>query len=277
MGPSSGCLGSALAIMKKEAKFLPVIGWSMWFSDYIFLERSWAKDETTLESSFQSLMDFPMPFWLALFVEGTRFTQQKLLASQEYAASRGLPVPKNVLIPRTKGFVSAVSHMRSFVPAIYDCTVATSPKDRPPTLLRIFRGQSFVVKVQVKRHEMQELPETADGISQWCKDLFVTKDTLLEKYMTKDSFSDKQPIHIGRPKKSLLVVLCWSCILAYSIVKFFQWSAFLSSWEGIAFSAALLILIILVMQLLVHSSESTRSTPINVSSQDPTKERLLQK
>ncbi|KAA0056311.1 1-acyl-sn-glycerol-3-phosphate acyltransferase 2-like isoform X1 [Cucumis melo var. makuwa] len=273
----AGCLGSALAIMKKEAKFLPVIGWSMWFSDYIFLERSWAKDENTLESSFQSLMDFSMPFWLALFVEGTRFTQQKLLASQEYAASRGLPIPKNVLIPRTKGFVSAVSHMRSFVPAIYDCTVATSPKDRPPTLLRIFRGQSFVVKVQVKRHEMQELPETADGISQWCKDLFVTKDTLLEKYMTKDSFSEKQPIDIGRPKKSLLVVLCWSCILAYGIVKFFQWSALLSSWEGIALSAALLILIILVMQLLVHSSESTRSTPINVSSQYNAKERLLQK
>ncbi|XP_016900869.1 1-acyl-sn-glycerol-3-phosphate acyltransferase 2 isoform X2 [Cucumis melo] len=269
----AGCLGSALAIMKKEAKFLPVIGWSMWFSDYIFLERSWAKDENTLES----LMDFSMPFWLALFVEGTRFTQQKLLASQEYAASRGLPIPKNVLIPRTKGFVSAVSHMRSFVPAIYDCTVATSPKDRPPTLLRIFRGQSFVVKVQVKRHEMQELPETADGISQWCKDLFVTKDTLLEKYMTKDSFSEKQPIDIGRPKKSLLVVLCWSCILAYGIVKFFQWSALLSSWEGIALSAALLILIILVMQLLVHSSESTRSTPINVSSQYNAKERLLQK
>lgn len=277
MGPSSGCLGSALAIMKKEAKFLPVIGWSMWYSDYIFLERSWAKDESTLESSFQSLMDFPMPFWLALFVEGTRFTQQKLLASQEYAASRGLPVPRNVLIPRTKGFVSAVNHMRSFVPAIYDCTVATSPKDNPPTLLTLFRGQSFVVKLQVKRHEMQELPVTADGISQWCKDLFVTKDTLLEKYMTKNSFSDQQPINIGRPKKSLLVVLCWLCILAFGIVKFFQWSALLSSWEGIAFLAALLVLIILVMQLLVHSSKSTRSTPVNLSSQDPAEERLLQK
>ncbi|KAG7022083.1 1-acyl-sn-glycerol-3-phosphate acyltransferase 2 [Cucurbita argyrosperma subsp. argyrosperma] len=273
----AGCLGSALAIMKKEAKFLPVIGWSMWYSDYIFLERSWAKDESTLESSFQSLMDFPMPFWLALFVEGTRFTQQKLLASQEYAASRGLPVPRNVLIPRTKGFVSAVNHMRSFVPAIYDCTVATSPKDNPPTLLTLFRGQSFVVKLQVKRHEMQELPVTPDGISQWCKDLFVTKDTLLEKYMTKNSFSDQQPINIGRPKKSLLVVLCWLCILAFGIVKFFQWSALLSSWEGIAFLAALLVLIILVMQLLVHSSKSTRSTPVNLSSQDPAEERLLQK
>ncbi|RWW81501.1 hypothetical protein BHE74_00010091 [Ensete ventricosum] len=26
-----------------------VIGWSMWFAEYLFLERSWAKDETTLK------------------------------------------------------------------------------------------------------------------------------------------------------------------------------------------------------------------------------------
>lgn len=55
-----------------------------------------------LQSGFQRLADFPMPFWLALFVEGTRFTKAKLLAAKEYASSRGLPIPRNVLIPRTK-------------------------------------------------------------------------------------------------------------------------------------------------------------------------------
>ena len=54
------------------------------------------------QSGFKQLEHIPMPFWLALFVEGTRFTQEKLLAAQEFAASRGLPIPKNVLIPRTK-------------------------------------------------------------------------------------------------------------------------------------------------------------------------------
>lgn len=54
------------------------------------------------QSGIQRLKDYPQPFWLALFVEGTRFTQAKLLAAQEYAASTGLPVPRNVLIPRTK-------------------------------------------------------------------------------------------------------------------------------------------------------------------------------
>jgi len=44
-----------------------------------------------------------------------------------------------------QGFVSAVSIMRDFVPAIYDTTVVI-PKESPaPTMLRILKGQSSVV------------------------------------------------------------------------------------------------------------------------------------
>lgn len=273
----SGCLGSALAVMKKEAKVLPIIGWSMWFSDYVFLERSWGKDERILQSGFERLADFPMPFWLALFVEGTRFTQAKLLAAQEFAASRGIPVPRNVLIPRTKGFVSAVTHLRSFVPAIYDATVAVANSQPAPTFLRIFRGQSSVIKVLLERHSMQELPETADGIAQWCKDAFVTKDAVLEKYFSKDIFRDKKLQDIGRPKKSLFVMIFWSSLLAYATVRLFQWlSLFLASWEVIAFSIAFLFLVTIIMQILIQSSESERSTPAtNFTLSEGTRQRLL--
>lgn len=44
-----------------------------------------------------------------------------------------------------QGFVSAVSHMRSFVPAIYDITVAIPKSSHSPTMLRLFKGQSSVV------------------------------------------------------------------------------------------------------------------------------------
>ncbi|GJX00498.1 hypothetical protein Tco_0302740 [Tanacetum coccineum] len=40
------------------------------------------------------LKNYPQPFWLALFAEGTRFTQAKLLAAQEYASLNGLPDPE---------------------------------------------------------------------------------------------------------------------------------------------------------------------------------------
>ncbi|GMJ14820.1 lysophosphatidyl acyltransferase 2 [Hibiscus trionum] len=261
----SGCLGSSLAVMKKSSKFLPVIGWSMWFSEYLFLERSWAKDESTLKEGLRRLKDFPRPFWLALFVEGTRFTQAKLLAAQEYATSQGLPVPRNVLIPRTKGFVSAVSHMRSFVPAVYDMTVAIPKSSPSPTMLRLFKGQSSVVHVHVKRHLMKELPETDEAVAQWCKDLFVEKDKLLDKHVAEDTFSDQPLQDIGRPVKPLLVVSSWACLVAYGALKFLQWSSLLSSWKGIAVSAVALAIVTILMQIMILFSQSERSIPAKVA------------
>lgn len=47
-----------------------------------------------------------------------------------------------------QGFVSAVSHMRSFVPAVYDITLAIPKSSPQPTMLRLFKGQSSVVSEQ---------------------------------------------------------------------------------------------------------------------------------
>lgn len=256
----SGCLGSTLAVMKKSSKFLPVIGWSMWFADYLFLERSWAKDEKTLKSGLQRLEDFPQPFWLALFVEGTRFTQAKLLEAQEFASKQGLPIPRNVLIPRTKGFVSAVSIMRTFVPAIYEVTVAI-PKDQPsPTMLRILKGQSSVIHVHMKRHSMRELPQTDDGVAQWCRDIFVAKDALLDKHIAEGTFGENDYKPIGRPIKSLLVVVFWNCLLSFATFRFFQWSQLLSTWKGVGYSALVLILATALLQFFILFSQSERSS-----------------
>ncbi|CAF1929373.1 unnamed protein product [Brassica napus] len=271
MAQRAGCLGSSLAIMKKEAKYLPIIGWSMWFSDYIFLERSWDKDEKTLTAGFKRFEDFPMTFWLALFVEGTRFTQEKLEAAQEYAYIRSLPSPRNVLIPRTKGFVSAVSHIRSFVPAVYDCTLTVRNNQPKPTLLRMFSGQSSELNLQLRRHKMSDLPETDDGIAQWCQDLFITKDAQLETYFTKDVFSDLDVHQINRPIKPLIVVIVWVCLLMYGGFKLLQWLSMVASWEIICLFVVILVIATITMQVLIQSSESHRSTP----AKRPLQEQLI--
>lgn len=78
---------------------------------YIFWNYLYFPLISSIQSGLRRLEDFPMPFWLALFVEGTRFTQTKLAAAQDYAASRGMPVPRNVLIPRTKvNFIWIISN-----------------------------------------------------------------------------------------------------------------------------------------------------------------------
>lgn len=254
-----GCLGSTRAVMKKSSKFLPVIGWSMSFSEYIFLERSWVKDETTLKTSFQSLRGFPQPFWLALFVEGTRFTEAKLQAAQEFAASAGLPIPRNVLIPRTKGFVSAVTNLRDFVPAVYDMTVAI-PKGGPsPTMLRLFSGQPSTVHVHIRRCSTSDLPETEEGLSQWCKTTFISKDDLLEAHKAEDSFGEELYKPIKRPIKPLVTIIAWSILLLLVAGQLLR--PLLSSWIGVAWISGSVVTVFFLMQVFILFTQSERSTP----------------
>lgn len=258
-----GCLGSTRAVMKKSTKYLPVMGWSMWFSEYIFLERSWAKDEETLKSSFKSLNGFPQPFWLALFVEGTRFTEAKLQQAQEFAASSGIPIPRNVLIPRTKGFVAAVSNLREFVPAVYDVTVAVPKESPPPTMKRALSGQSSVVHLHIRRVLTSDLPETEDGLSQWCKDTFVLKDDLLDQHKQNNTFGEELYKPIPRPIKPLLVVLGWSSLLLYGVGTLLK--PLLSTWVGVAWVTGGLGTVFFLMQVFIMSTQSERSSNLKSS------------
>ncbi|XP_048499762.1 1-acyl-sn-glycerol-3-phosphate acyltransferase PLS1-like isoform X1 [Beta vulgaris subsp. vulgaris] len=274
----AGCLGCTMAIMKDVLKYLPVIGWSMWFSEYIFIKRRWDVDQSTLTSGCENLKDFPVPFWLALFVEGTRFTQSKLLDAQQHARSKGLDVPKHVLLPRTKGLVLAVKHMRSFIPAIYDITLAIAKDEVPPSMLTIFKGKSSVVKVHIKRHLMHDLPETSDDIAQWCKNMFVAKDAFLENYFSGGNFGNKEIQDIGLPKQSLIVMIVWSCLLSVGTFAFFLWTRLFSTWQGIIISAAFLLLVIVTMQVLIlfsRSEPSIDSVPVKTPQKDSTRENLL--
>ncbi|KAB1222318.1 1-acyl-sn-glycerol-3-phosphate acyltransferase 2 [Morella rubra] len=239
----AGILGKTIALMKSESKRFP--------------------------SGLQQLEEYPRPFWLALFAEGTRFTPEKLLAAQEYAASVGLPIPRNVLIPRTKGFVETIRRIRSFVPAIYDITVAV-PKGVPkPTMLGIFKGKTSVVDVRVKRYLTKDLPETDEGVAQWCRDLFTDKDAVLDKHIADNTFSDDELLDIGLSKKSFVVVAFWVCLLSFGTLKFLQWSALLQSWKGIGFSAFAVCSMTFVMHMLLQSTRSDLSTPAKLSSAKP--------
>ncbi|KAH7294560.1 hypothetical protein KP509_27G007400 [Ceratopteris richardii] len=255
-----GCLGSTRAVMKKSSKFLPVVGWSMWFSEYTFLERDWVKDEAILKESFQSFKGFPRPFWLALFVEGTRFTEAKLQAAQEHAASKGLPIPRNVLIPRTKGFVSAVTNLRSFMPAVYDITIAI-PKGKPsPTLLGLINRQPTTVQVHIRRYLTSDLPISEEGLALWCKETFMNKDDLLEKHKIVNGFGDDLRKRIAKPVGPLLIVLAWSAFLLFTAGQIF--GPLLSSWVGIAWIFGTLATIFFLMQVFILFTQSERSTPV---------------
>ncbi|BBN04344.1 lysophosphatidic acid acyltransferase / lysophosphatidylinositol acyltransferase [Marchantia polymorpha subsp. ruderalis] len=253
-----GCLGGTRAVMKQSVKYLPVIGWSMYFSEYVFLARSWAKDEVTLKAGYRSLKGFPRPFWLALFVEGTRFTKKKLEAAQEYAASANMHIPQNVLIPRTKGFVSAIANLREFVPAVYDMTLAVSNDSTNPTMSGILKGQSSTIHVHLRRVPIETLPKADEEIAAWCKEAFVKKDEMLDDHNKINSFGEDLYQPIARTKAPLLIVIGWGIFLLTSSIWLLR--DVLSTWRGCMYVAGALSLISVLLEVLIGASQAERSS-----------------
>ncbi|XP_031281556.1 1-acyl-sn-glycerol-3-phosphate acyltransferase PLS1-like [Pistacia vera] len=249
----SGCLRSALTVLKKSSKYLPIFGWATWFSEFVFVDRSWAKDEKKLKESFQALKDFPTPFWLTIFTEGTRLTPDKLLQSQEFALSKGLNIPKNVLIPRKKGFVAAIENLRSFVPAIYDVTIAI-PKSYPtPSLFRILKRESTPITIHIKRYSMKQMPESTEEIAQWCIDRFSAKDAMLEKFHATGTLVDEEFKEFSRRSlKPLITVMILALIFSTGGLILLAKYSLLSSWRGIGILAFGLVIMALSMHILIE-------------------------
>ncbi|KAL2326990.1 hypothetical protein Fmac_020417 [Flemingia macrophylla] len=93
-------------------------------------------------------------------------------------------------------FVSALNRMCSLVPAIYDVTVAIPNSSPAPTM---FGFGSQEVHVHIKRRLMKDFPEEDEAVAQWCRDIFVAKDALIDKHIAEDTFSDQELQDTGRP------------------------------------------------------------------------------
>jgi 1-acyl-sn-glycerol-3-phosphate acyltransferase len=123
-------IGSMRFMVKKVLLLFPILGLAAYFLNFVFLSRTWTKDEGAIRKVFRSMIEGARKrskiFWICLFPEGTRLTPAKLQKSQEYAASKNLPHLKHLLIPRIKGLQATLVGLRQDVDAVLDLTIAYS-------------------------------------------------------------------------------------------------------------------------------------------------------
>uniref|UniRef100_A0A2P2J6Q0 Putative 1-acyl-sn-glycerol-3-phosphate acyltransferase 5 isoform X3 n=1 Tax=Rhizophora mucronata TaxID=61149 RepID=A0A2P2J6Q0_RHIMU len=112
-----GCLGYIKYVLKSSLMKLPVFGWAFHILEFIPVDRKWHVDEPNMRQMLSSFKDLKDLLWLALFPEGTDFTEQKCMRSQKYAAQNGLPILNNVLLPKTKGFYACLEELRGSLDA----------------------------------------------------------------------------------------------------------------------------------------------------------------
>ena len=186
MARSKGRLGDLKFFVKHAIKWVPGVGWGMQFLNCPFLKRNWSADRNRIDATFATLVDERIPMWLVSFVEGTRATEAKIRAGTEWAVGRGVTPTRNVLIPRTKGFVASVEGLGDHLTAVYDFTIGYV--EGVPTLWQHITGQVKKIHVHVRRFPVDELPRIEAELKQWLMDRFYEKDELLEGYYETGAF-----------------------------------------------------------------------------------------
>lgn len=181
------CIGRIKYVLKSSLMRLPVFGWVFHVAEFIPVERKWEEDVSTIYQMLSTFKDPQDPLWLALFPEGTDFTEQKCQCSQKYATENGLPILRNVLLPKTKGFHACLKHLRGSLDAVYDITIAYKPSC-PSFLDNAFGVAPAEVHMHVRRIAVTDIPLSEDQTTSWLMETFSHKDQLLSNFCSKGNF-----------------------------------------------------------------------------------------
>jgi lysocardiolipin and lysophospholipid acyltransferase len=194
---------------------VPSIGWTHYFQGSLFLARNWQQDQSAIKGKLAEIEkgEFPRPFWIGIYPEGTRITKKKHAESLKFAAERGLPQLNHVLLPRTKGFVTLVQSLPTAINCLYDSTVAYQGggfdlKDA------LFRGiwKCKAVHVYLKRIPFKNLPREEENLNAWLMEDFRQKDELLHHFEIHQSFPGGNPVYNTDYIHHLVVWTMWSTL-----------------------------------------------------------------
>lgn len=172
-----GRIGDTKSFSKNSMKYWPGLGWALVLLDFIIVKRDWQKDATSVQRMYDRILRRGAPFWLVIFPEGTRITSEKLKRSQEYARQKNLSELQHVLLPRTKGFVSALESLHEKIDAVYDLTIDYGAS--VPSLWQVACGSPCHVVITVRRYPMSALPVHETEIKEWLYQRFVEKNKQL--------------------------------------------------------------------------------------------------
>ncbi|KAL3730648.1 hypothetical protein ACJRO7_027647 [Eucalyptus globulus] len=173
-----GRIGYIKYVLKSSLMKLPVFGWSFQLLEFISVERKWEIDESSMHRMLQTFKDPRDP---------SGSLEQKCEGSQKYAAENGLPILKNVLLPKTKGFYACLQELRASLDSVYDVTIGY--KYRCPSFMdNAFGVDPAEVHVHVRRVHLDDIPMSENEVTSWLMDTFHFKDQLLSDFHSKGHF-----------------------------------------------------------------------------------------
>ena len=223
--------GRIYIILKESLKNIPVIGWGMQMSQFIFLKRNWEQDKDNLSKHMQKLNNPNDPMWLILFPEGTNLADCTRAASKAWADKNGIKDMENVLLPRATGLRFCLQELRKTVDYVYDCTIAYEGVKPGEYAQDIFTIQASYaqgkppksVNMYMRRFSLSSIPiDDAKAFELWLRVRWLEKDSLIRRYNNTGSFPADTGVSIMPDGTHLR-----GCGYVESSIKPFHWYEFL--------------------------------------------------
>lgn len=204
-------------VLKNDLKRIAGPGWAMQCASYIFLERKLENDKCHLTNLVQYFASVDHNTKILLFPEGTDFCRYSQERSDRFADKTGLPHYRNVLYPRTAGFVHITEEMSRCFPdfdAIYDITAAYPDKNFATNEIQFIKGHSssevhfhcrrYSLKsiiahnpliesaecAALKIDNVEEIEEVSEKLKTFLSDTWDDKEKVLHHYYNDNEIND---------------------------------------------------------------------------------------
>lgn len=206
IGYTAGMHGRIYIVLKESLKKIPILGWGMQFSQFVFLKRNWEKDKPRLSQHLQKFNKASDPMWLMMFPEGTNLADSTRENSKKWAEKHNIDDMQHVLLPRSTGLQFCLQELRKTVDWVYDCTVAYEGVPRGEYAQDIFTlGASYFggnppksVNMYWRRFQISSIPlDDSHAFEHWLRARWTEKDRLMEGYYRTGRF----PADVGASKR----------------------------------------------------------------------------
>ena len=229
-----GNIGAYKSFAKDELKYLPVIGWSFWMTDLIYVKRNWEQDRLGMEKKLDELLVYDQML-LGIFAEGTRLTKEKYAEAREFAVSKKLEPYKYHLFPRARGFNFTLRHylraanlekkMEENLIKLLNVEIVLPERPNFRQFLEgsYIKAEIYCEEVPVTDEIRQEALESEDAencpkLTKLLQDIFRRKDEIIEQYGADGGFhlpNEKNPNGTLYPlKKPVGVTVCYIILMS---------------------------------------------------------------
>ncbi|KAJ9614264.1 hypothetical protein H2200_002400 [Cladophialophora chaetospira] len=187
----NGMHGRLYIILKESLRKIPILGWGMQLSQFIFLKRNWEEDKPNMAKSLQKLNKPTDPMWLLLFPEGTNLAPSTRERSAKWAKKNNISDCKHTLLPRSTGLHFCVDELKDTIEYIYDITVVYEGVPRGQYAQDIFTLKSGYmegrppksINMHFRRFAIKDIPlHDAKAFELWLVARWREKDVMIEEY-----------------------------------------------------------------------------------------------